>query len=216
MQILNGRVIFNLFKSTDLINWTSISKSISDGEKEDPVYRYAIGIPEDINNKTKYSSGKRLQTITWSPKWFQDGDDVYLVVSSTRYTEDGKKLVYVKAKTIMDNPNTYKLNIPNYNEEEFKLYSILLSMKIENNKIKYDFYLDSKGNIIKSQCPDISGPVYPILDQYITKVNFGTEEEQKDINNKNLKFENIHGNENGSILTKVQFKNLNWEDPERK
>lgn len=214
-----GRAVFNIFKSTDLINWTNISQGNEIDENGDPIYRYAIpDIPNNIDN---------INNNTWSPKWFEDGDDVYLTLAASRFTKDGEKLIYIKAKNLIDdykkneNEREYNIDIVNRNGYtegyENNNRNCILVKKYKdpenNNKYKYDLYTNSNGEMIKANCPVGADGTYPIFDQYITKVDFGTEEDQKDINKKNLSFKKIN-EEATNVLTKIELCGLDWESNE--
>ena len=94
----SGGFVFNVFKSTDLINWTLDTTFPY-------VHRYDIGISQ--NNK--YG----LPTNNWGPKWLIDGSKLYLSISSTRFDEAGSKYYYVWAGWLYD--NTIKESIWNSN-----------------------------------------------------------------------------------------------------
>ena len=219
-----GRAVFNIFKSTDLINWTNISRGYETDENGDPIYRYAIDLPDNIN---------KLSNNTWSPKWFQDGDDIYLTLAISRFTKEGERLIYIRAKDLIEdynkseNEREYNIDIVNHKDNnnvndytegyENNNRNCILVKKYkdsENNNIyKYDLYTNSNGEMIKANCPVGDDGTYPIFDQYITKVDFGAEEDQKDINKKNLSFIKIN-DEATNVLTKINLCGLDWESDE--
>ena len=77
----SGKIIFNLFKSTDLVNWTN--------DTDFPyAYRYE---PADIPNNIYH-----LPATTWSPKFMVDGDTIYLLISVQKFADDGGTFYYLK------------------------------------------------------------------------------------------------------------------------
>ena len=192
-----GRVVVNIFKTTDLINWTNIQNGIEKDEEGDTVYRYSLGIVEE----NKY----HLTTNTWSPKWFTDGEKSYLLVSSSRFTEDGEILYYMDStkevlvnNNLTTNNNYSELNLDAKKGVLVKEYAALDSNgnviynakgEIITNK---EFYKDSKGKLVQAKCPFYTNNKYPLLDTYIAEVtNFGNIEEKTDVNIKNIKFGKI-------------------------
>lgn len=199
----NGNIVFNVFKSTDLVNWTN-------GINYE--YRYE---PAKIPNN-KYG----MPCNTWSPKFFVDGDDMYILISLQRFNEDGSTVYYIKG-----DKNSLNDNGLAYVEENEKIYyektdgtkqeidtnkGILIkesaildeqgeALYDENNKVKTkkEYVLDTNDKIINIQCPWYE-PNYSIFDTYISKIDIGTDSEQKDINYQNLRF--------------GEFKKVNFKD----
>ena len=91
-----GGFTFNLFKSTDLINWTHDTEYPFD-------YRYDV----DVVENNIYG----LPANNWGPKWFKEDDKLYIAITTTRFDKDGARYSFVKGNTIDDyadkgiNPN---------------------------------------------------------------------------------------------------------------
>ena len=201
-----GRVVVNIFKSTDLINWTNIQDGISRDEAGDTQYRYSLGTAKNnIDNIT---------ANTWSPKWFKDGDKTYILVSTQRFTVDGEALSYLKSDY-----ETLKNNGLVTDEEEYRELGIFdekgktkkngilvkeISKKDENGNVIYEkdkngkdtkkvstekYFYNNSGELILANCPYYTDGKYALFDTYIAEViGLGNEEQQKDINTKNLLF----------------------------
>ena len=197
----SGRVVVNIFKSTDLINWTNIQDEISRDEAGDTQYRYSLGtVKNNFNNIT---------TNTWSPKWFKDGEKTYILVSTQRFTVDGEALSYFKSdcQTLINNGlvkdeneyNNLGINsningvlvkeIAKKDEQGNIIYEVDSKGK-KTNKVDTDksFYLNN-GQIVQNTVPFDTDGKYALFDTYIAEVTgLGNEEQQKDINIKNLVF----------------------------
>ena len=78
-----GGYSFNLFKSTDLINWT-----------EDITYEYGYDHRYEVGT-TEYNK-YGLATNTWGPKWFEIDGKTYIVVYTTRFDSSGAKYYFLK------------------------------------------------------------------------------------------------------------------------
>lgn len=203
----NGNITVNIFKSTDLVNWTNVldkSNTLS--------YPYKYTISQVPNNK------HNLKANTYSPKWFKDNGKLYLFVSTSRFTENAELLYYIKSDTttlksngLDTSPETLQnLNINPKLGILIKEYADIDNQTGEinrdsNNNIitKKSYYTNESGNAIQSNCPWYR-PNYPLLDTYILEVNLGSEEEQKNINYQNLTFANLqkinfYGFENNSL-----------------
>ncbi len=198
-----GKVVVNIFKSTDLINWTNIQDGISRDSAGDTQYRYSLGtIKNNINNIT---------TNTWSPKWFKDGEKTYILVSTQRFTVDGGALSYFKSdcQTLINNglvedENEYSnlginssingvlvKEIAKKDEQGNIIYEVD-SKGNKTNKVDTDksFYLNN-GQVVQNKVPFDTDGKYALFDTYIVEVmDFGTEEQQNNINTKNLVFGN--------------------------
>ena len=109
-----GRSVVNIFKSTDLINWTNVQDGIEKDQEGDTVYRYSLGIADE----NKY----HLTTNTWSPKWFTDGNKTYMIVSSARFTDDGAILYYMDSSqsVLVKNKLTTNSNYASLNLDRIK------------------------------------------------------------------------------------------------
>ena len=192
-----GRVVINIFKSTDLVNWTNIYDGISKDEVGDTNYRYSLGIT--ANNKYN------LTANTWSPKWFSDEDKTYILVSTSRFTDDGGILYYIDSSkdclvsnklTTSSEYSKLKLNtskgvlvkesavLDEYGNPEYNKNGTIITKK--------EFYRDNKGKLVQAKCPFYTNNKYPLFDTYIAQVaNFGTESEKMDLNFKNLSFNSL-------------------------
>ena len=146
-----GRVVVNIFKSTDLVNWTNVLDGIirdnPSDNTSDTQYRYSLGTVE--NNKYN------LVTNTWSPKWFKDGDNIYILVSTSRFLEDGSTLYYIKPDRDVLTQNGLTVH-----EEDFTNNStggFLVREYKEDGVIKKEYYEveDNTGNSVRvrANCP---------------------------------------------------------------
>lgn len=232
----SGGYVFNVFKSTDLINWT-------DDTSFPYVYRYDI----DVSVNNKYG----LPTNNWGPKWFVDNGKLYLAISSTRFDENGSKYYYIKGDQLAANNVIYDSNLtvntkkgvlvkesPVLNDNNRAQYLIGDTVyytrddnnniyNMNNEKLVYDGkgkYTDSSNNCVldvrnsnKLTCNDtkvgnltiktkieavlldeklqqIKCPWYdyPLFDIFISEVDLGTVENQRDINYQNLVFKGFY------------------------
>ncbi len=228
----SGGFVFNVFKSTDLINWTN--------DVTFPyVHRYDVG----VSPYNKYG----LPANNWGPKWMVDGEKVYLTISSTRFDKDGAKYYYIKPNELSENGVQYD---PNLSFDSSKGVLVKESAVLDSNgraqyvigdnvyytrddnnniynmnneKLEYDGvgkYTDNSNNCIidvrnsnKLTCNDskvgnlkiktkreivllnneiqqIKCPWYnySIFDIFVSEVELGSLENQKDINYQNLNF----------------------------
>lgn len=121
----SGNVAFNVFKSTDLVNWT-------DDTEYSYAYRYE---PSSIQNN-KW----RLTSTTWSPKWFQDENKTYILVSTARFTEDGGIIYYLKGEENILKDNGLDTTSQEYlNLNINSNLGVLVKEKpiIENDRVQY-------------------------------------------------------------------------------
>ena len=121
----SGNVAFNVFKSTDLVNWT-------DDTEYSYAYRYE---PSSIQNN-KWG----LTSTTWSPKWFQDENKTYILVSTARFTEDGGIIYYLKGEENILKDNGLDTTSQEYlNLNINSNLGVLVKEKpiIENDRVQY-------------------------------------------------------------------------------
>lgn len=212
----SGKIIFNLFKSTDLVNWTL---------DDDSPYSYRYE-PADIPNNIYH-----LPATTWSPKFMVDGDKIYLLISVQKFSEDGGTFYYVKGndQSLIDEGLVKSEDGKLYCEADSTV-SLYNSTFVEGQKINPDigilvketpvldenrntildenkkiitekkFVIDTNGKIIQLTCAWYN---YPVFDTYIAEVtSLGTDEEQKDLNTQNLTF---------GEFKKVNFKGYTYD-----
>lgn len=123
----SGGYSFNIFKSSDLINWTT-----------DTIYPYVHHYDIDFVVNNKYG----LRSNTWAPKWFVNDDEVYIIVISSRFDSDGARYYYIKGDELDKNGVIYNrsLSIDKSKGVLVKEYADLIDNRaqyVKGNRVYY-------------------------------------------------------------------------------